>query len=193
LIVAKIDGYQPNVVLDNVEVQRANTIVSDAGGVILEGGTKTIKSWVLGRYYNRNDFDGNIWVGDMDPPKKDSSLLQNSDPRSTKGIPKGSNTRFFEREKPSYMRNSATDFLNVLDFEVRNDGTEANRNTKGINAALFQAASQNKILMFPAGIYKVDDTLFIPPNSRIVGALWSQIMAVGSNFQDDVKPRILAK
>ena len=62
-----------------------------------------------------------------------------------------------------------------------------------INRALETAADKNQIVIFPAGIYVVDDTITIPVNSRIVGALWSQIMAYGPRFSDLNQTKVLAK
>jgi hypothetical protein len=55
------------------------------------------------------------------------------------------------------------------------------------------SADHNKILVFPAGVYKVDNSIFIPPGARIVGTLWSQIMATGKAFSDPQNARVLMK
>jgi hypothetical protein len=73
------------------------------------------------------------------------------------------------------------------------NGKFAPANRKAIQNALNSAALQKKVLVFPAGIYPVDNTLVIPVGSRIAGALWSQIMAVGPAFGDASKPKVLAK
>lgn len=181
LIVANYHGYQATVVLDNVHLNgKIGTAVTDASEkVILEGGSKAIVSWGLGRRYTKDDMSGSIWVGDMAPPRKDPNLLEGN--------------RFFEKSKPQYHQAVAPDFLNVLDFGARNDGIYPNDNAKRINQALSEAAGKNKILVFPAGIYKVDNTLFIPPGSRLVGFLWSQIVAIGLAFGSDQELKVLAK
>jgi hypothetical protein len=48
-------------------------------------------------------------------------------------------------------------------------------------------------LVFPAGIYAFDDTIKIPANSRIVGILWPQLMAVGKKFEDVNDPHVFVQ
>jgi hypothetical protein len=48
-------------------------------------------------------------------------------------------------------------------------------------------------LVFPAGIYTIDDTLTISPGSKIVGILWPQLMAVGKAFKDKNDPRVFIR
>jgi hypothetical protein len=122
---------------------------------------------------------GIVAYGESSPSvKKPDSLLANG--------------KFFSRSKPSY---STGEVLNVLSFNARNDGdiTNAAGNTKAINEALQAAVLQRKVLIFPAGIYTVDDTIHIPVGSRVSGALWSQIMAVGRDFGKPNEPKVLAK
>jgi glucan 1,3-beta-glucosidase len=175
-------GYQATVVLDNVNLEgnvKATVLDSD-GKIILPGESKMIKSWALGRRYTDDYPNGVLMVGDLPPPTKDKSLLYGSD-------------RFFEQQKPQYFNKEQSDFLSVLWFGAKNDGVYPNSNTLSINKALEEAARLGKILVFPAGVYKVDDTLYIPPESKIVGVLWSQIMAVGKNFEDMTRPKALVK
>jgi hypothetical protein len=182
LIVKDMPGYQATVVLDNVRLEDdvEATVVDSNGKIILPGGSKIIKSWALGRRYTDDHPKGILAAGDLPPPRKDKSLLYGNDV-------------FFEKQKPQYFNKERTDFLSVLWFGAKNDGVYPNTNTKNINKALQDAARLGKILVFPAGIYKVDDTIHIPPGSKIVGALWSQIMAVGKNFENMAKPRALVR
>jgi hypothetical protein len=57
--------------------------------------------------------------------------------------------------------------------------------------ALFQVVADSSYIAFlDAGYYKVTDTIFIPPNTRIVGeGLASVIMGVGEKFSDPDHPR----
>ncbi|KAF2434278.1 pectin lyase-like protein [Tothia fuscella] len=181
LLVLNAKGYHANVVLDNVRVESSKVVVVDNLGIpYLEGGTKTIKSWALGYRFTEASPKGKFDSGDMEPPNKDRSLLD-------------ANSNFFSQDKPQYINYQQSDFINVLSYGVRNDGSYPNKNAKGINDALEQSAKQNKILVFPAGIYKVDDTIFIPPGSRLVGVLWSQIMAIGKAFENADQPKVLAR
>lgn len=70
---------------------------------------------------------------------------------------------------------------------VRTDNT---RDESGVlNSILQYAAGQGKIAYFPFGKYRVDDTLFVPVGSRIVGEAWATITGNGKNFQDSSHPR----
>jgi hypothetical protein len=66
-------------------------------------------------------------------------------------------------------------------------------NAAAIDRALATAASQNKVLLFPAGIHTVSHMLDIPVGSRITGTLWLQIMAVGAEFERVDEPHVLAR
>jgi glucan 1,3-beta-glucosidase len=137
--------------------------------------------WGMGHRYTDAAPNGENVTGELTPkPTKPKSLLTSSG-------------RFFEKSKPLYSNIDKAGLVNVLQFNVKNDGSNAAANTEGINNALRQAAQSKKVLVFPAGIYAVDNTINIPPGSRIVGVLWSQIMATGSAFGDPLTPKVLAK
>lgn len=183
IVGADIKGYQPNVVIDNVKIDNACKVaVSDSRGKqILPGGAQTIEFWAVGRRYNDDEPKGSLMMGYMQPPRKDKSLLY------------GKDFQYFENDKPQYSSLDASNFLNILDYGVPNDGTFLTNNAKKINAALWDSANQHKVLVFPAGTYKTEDTIFIPPGARLVGALWSQIMASGPTFSDVSRPKVLAR
>jgi glucan 1,3-beta-glucosidase len=155
-------------------------VIDSNGQILLPGGSTIVKSWGLGRRYTDDHPKGLLAVGNLKPPRKDSSLLMVKD-------------KFFWQAKPQYQDKPSLDFLSVLWFGVKNDGSNAGPNTQNINKALKEAARLRKVLVFPAGVYKVSDTIFVPPESKIVGALWSQIMADGKQFEDKDNPRILVK
>jgi hypothetical protein len=99
----------------------------------------------------------------------------------------------FERPKPQYENIGPKQYLNILDLGVRNDGTWVRGNAGAFNMALQVAKSLNQVLIIPAGVYLVEDTINIPVGSRIVGILWPQIMAFGSAFSDMSRPKVLAR
>jgi hypothetical protein len=183
IVAAGIPGYQPTVIIDNTRVEgNAKSIVSDKHGkVLLEGGAQKIESWGFGRRYTDSDPKGILMVGDFEAPDKDKSLLN------------GKEFKFFEKDKPNYSDIPSNQFINILEHGVKNDASYPNDNAKRINEILSHASIEAKIVVFPAGTYKVDDTIFIPPNTRIVGALWSQIMATGKRFSDPKKPKVFIK
>lgn len=65
--------------------------------------------------------------------------------------------------------------------------------TAGINKCLQQYSGQDVIIFFPQGSYVVTDTVTIPRGSKIVGEVWSQIMATGAKFQDMKNPHVMVK
>jgi glucan 1,3-beta-glucosidase len=183
LQVQKKKGVRPGVLLDNVETSTAKVVVKELGGKSSLR-SQFSSSWVTGWVYaDQLPANGTDSLGSsiIPVPNKPKILLKEG--------------KFFTRSKPQYAQLSKDSFLNVLDFGARNDGNRllARENTARINRALSTAASQSKVLLFPAGVYPVDRTLNIPINSRITGALWSQIMAVGPYFSRVDQPEVLAK
>lgn len=177
-------GYSPSIVLDNliIEGYQTDSVVSDIDGrSFLNGGPQKVESWAMGKRYDWDNKNGRMVRGRMDPPQKDKSLLF------------GNDWKWFEQQKPQYFNIDPDQFLNVLDYGIRNDGTYQPNTAIDINRALEQSAREKKVLVFPAGVYKVPDTLFVPPGARMVGVLWSQIMAVGSKFNDSSDPKVLTK
>jgi glucan 1,3-beta-glucosidase len=178
------DKLRPAITIDNIRCFMSPRVVQEWGGETLlnsEAGAN-IAQWSLGWQFTDNMKTGSMVYGaNSQLPTKPKSLA-----------PDGLGY-FFEREKPQYDGYAKSEFLSVLDFGVRNDGTSGDINTGAINAALQAASAQNKTLVFPAGIYLVDDTINIPARCRMVGVLWSQIMATGPAFSDPSKPKVLAR
>jgi hypothetical protein len=170
--------FRPALLVENIAVSGVGTIVQEDGGKILLA-SPVSGPWTSGHRIADGMPEGMSGAGEVKPgPRKPSNLL--------------SNGKFFGRSKPSYVGEAV---INVLAFGAKNDGNvgSAAGNRKAIQDALNSAAAQKKVLLFPAGIYAVDDTLEIPIGSRLTGALWSQIMAVGQAFSDPSRPKILAK
>jgi hypothetical protein len=179
-----VDNLRPGVIIDNIRVVGSSKVVQETGGQTLlsadiEG---HIPQWSLGWSFTDEMKTGSVVFGQVSPaPTKPKILTANS------------YEHFFEREKPQYDGLSKSDFISVLDFGVRNDGTAGDTNPGMINTALQAVSSQNKILVFPAGIYLIEDTINIPSRCKIVGALWSQIMATGPAFSDPGHPKVVAR
>jgi glucan 1,3-beta-glucosidase len=175
------DKFRPAIFIDNLKGSGVkSTVKEDEGASLLTGGN--VDQWGLGWRFTDEYPNGIATYGPVSPsPKKPATLLTSGN--------------FFERSKPQYSDRSKGDYLNVLHFGAKNEGksASASENTKSINNAMRAAAGTGKVLLFPAGIYPVDDTIHIPAGTRIQGALWSQIMAVGSAFGDPEKPKVLAQ
>jgi glucan 1,3-beta-glucosidase len=126
----------------------------------------------MGRRYTTFSDNGTTVQADVTPaPSKPAILLD-----STGAI--------YSQSKPQYETYEASSFINVKSKGVANDGT--GDQSGAINNIL--ASAGDSIVFFPAGIYQVMGTVFVPVGSRIVGEGWSQIMATGSYWQDSLNP-----
>jgi hypothetical protein len=95
------------------------------------------------------------------------------------------------RSRPQYETLSASQFLVATAEGCRNDGT--GDQTGAINAFLRKAAGSGQVAYFPAGIYQVGGTVFVPTGTRMQGASWSQIQASGAYFADMARPQVVVR
>jgi hypothetical protein len=65
--------------------------------------------------------------------------------------------------------------------------------TLNIQSTLNNFIGQDVIIFIPAGTYIVTDTIVIPKGTKIVGEVWSQIMAQGPKFGDMNNPHVMAQ
>ncbi|EEP79928.1 hypothetical protein UREG_04770 [Uncinocarpus reesii 1704] len=73
-------------------------------------------------------------------------------------------------------------------FGAKGDGETDD--TAVLNGILSRAANMSSVVFFPFGVYVIKNTLQVPVGSRIVGQAWSQIMATGPKFADDLNPKV---
>ncbi|KAK6343403.1 hypothetical protein TWF730_010992 [Orbilia blumenaviensis] len=182
-IVTRSGGMAPQIVLDNLLVDRStrDIVYGSNGETILAGSPSgapiTIRSWASGRRYTTTNGKGAVVTGLVDPaPSKPAVLLD------TRG-------KWFTRTKPQYENLRASDVLVATENGVKNDGT--GDQTLAINRLL--AGASGKLVFFPAGIYQVSGTVYVPVGTRMVGAAWSQIMATGSYFEDENNPKVMVQ
>ncbi|KAK7413340.1 hypothetical protein QQX98_007783 [Neonectria punicea] len=98
------------------------------------------------------------------------------------------NTKYYEKSKPQYEQVSSQYFTSARANGVAGDASRDD--TQALNRLFKYTAANGLIAYLDAGIYIVTDTIFIPPNARIVGeAQASIIMATGPKFQDMRNPR----
>ncbi|KAF2016582.1 glycoside hydrolase family 55 protein [Aaosphaeria arxii CBS 175.79] len=168
-----------SVYLENVELENVASAVLGVNGTVLAGssGAIVIPAWADGHRYLPN---GPSEVrGTIDPSKRPGSLLD-------------AEGKYFEKSKPQYGEVPLDQFLSVRDLGAKGDGTTDD--TEALNAAVLQAERSKKILFIDAGYYRVTDTIYIPPGSRIVGeALASVIFAASPSFNDIENPRAVVK
>lgn len=98
---------------------------------------------------------------------------------------------FFTRRRPKYYDVGMAQIIDVKVLGAKGDGVTDDGPV--LNAILQNAANLSSIVFFPFGVYMIKDTLNVPVGSRIVGQAWSQIMATGSKFQDEINPRVAVK
>jgi glucan 1,3-beta-glucosidase len=86
--------------------------------------------------------------------------------------------------------NQVINVKNVAEHPVAGDGYTDD--TASLQAILNDLAD-NHVAFFPYGIYLLTDTLFIPPQSRLYGEAWPQLMAHGAKFNDAQNPRVMVR
>jgi hypothetical protein len=82
-------------------------------------------------------------------------------------------------------------FLVATQNNVKNDGT--GDQTSAINSFLLKAKAAGQVAYFPAGIYQVGGTVFMPTGSRVQGSSWSQIQGAGFYFSDMNNPQVMVQ
>ena len=183
IITARTDNSEPaaagSVYLENVELANVGTAVAGPNTTYLAGttGSTVIAAWADGhRYLPKGPQNAR---GPIAPSTRPATLLDASG-------------KFYERSKPQYGEVSLAQFLSARDLGAKGDGVTDD--TTALNAAIIQAAKEKKVLYVDAGFYKVTNTIYIPPGSKIVGeALASVILSSGSFFNDISSPQPVVK
>lgn len=154
---------QGSIVIDNLKVKSVGSIVQNYinNKVILPGTESlvTVATWAQGNVYLGID-DGRYMQRTLSTPYKPPVMLDQGG-------------RFFTRSRPVYQGWSVSDIVNVKDRGAKGDGRSDD--TAILNSALLENAKAGKITYFPHGYYVVTDTIYVPPNSRIMGEVWSNI------------------
>lgn len=165
----------PNIVLDNTVFSNVVTPVLETSGTILLSGSSDL--WATGKRYNGSA--GSVQTGGVTAPTRAKSLVDSS------GF-------FYVRSRPQYETTSSGSFLvATTDGGCKNDGTGDQASC--LNSFLQKAASGGKIAYFPAGIYTVGSTVFIPTGSVVQGSSWSQIQGAGFYFSDIHNPEVMVQ
>ncbi|KAK5128904.1 hypothetical protein LTR85_000237 [Meristemomyces frigidus] len=163
-------------VLDNVDMTGATEAVVGVNNNTILAGGKTITSWASGNVYD-NSATKDVTQGAITSPTKASSLLDG-------------NKNIFGRSKPQYETASSDDFLHSMAEGLVGNGVTDD--TLKMQAFLIKASSLGKIAYFDHGVYLVTSTIHVPVNgssgSRIVGEVWSTILAQGFNNTANPQP-----
>ena len=156
-----------NVVFTNVPVAvKGPTSTSLAGST----GTTTIAGWVQGNVYSPTG--PNKALSPVSSFVRPASLLN------------GKN--YYTRSKPQYETILSAQFSSVRAAGAKGDGVTDD--TAAIQAIINSATSAGKIVYFDYGVYKVTNSITIPPGAKIVGESYPIIMASGSFFSNINNP-----
>jgi len=110
------------VMLENVRFDNVGKAVADTSGkTLLDGGSKRVESWATGPIYSptRQFSSGS----DSPKYKREISLLD------TKGGVEGA--PYFERPKPQYEGNSASDFVHLKDLGAKGEVLNSDSGSSG--------------------------------------------------------------
>lgn len=170
------NGYMENVARGVANDVLGNTLLEGSSGVTL------IDSWGFGLMA---DASGNAtFSGATEIPTmtRNSSLIDTS---TTSSMPQ---SKFFTRRRPQYNNIGLTQIFDVTQYGAVGDGQTDN--TAVLNSILAIAVNMSSVVYIPFGVYKITDTVQIPVGSRIIGQVWSQIMATGPKFEIESNPRV---
>jgi len=162
-----------SLVLENIDLRNVPVAVQGPSGTLLGGssGSTTIPAWGTGNAY--------IPTG---PRKISGPITPNPRPATLL-----SGSRYYTRSKPQYESEPRSSFLSVRSFGARGDA--ATDDTAALQAAIDSSVASNKILFFDYGLYRVTNTIRIPPGARIVGESYPVILSAGAYFNDINNPK----
>ena len=116
--------------------------------------------------------------GTYDPPVKPRGLL-------------GDSGKLFDRAKPGYTDFTTAQFVSAKDHGCVGDGVADD--TVCIQN-LFNSVTWNQVAYVDNGAYVVTQSIFIPPNIRIMGEGWPKIMIKSTGLWDDPRnPAVVFK
>jgi glucan 1,3-beta-glucosidase len=166
-----------NLILNNVDMTQgvAHPVQNNLGKDLLQTTGTVVASWATGDGY---DYDGSSPLkvqrssGDIKDFHKAASLLD----------PSG---KIFGRSKPQYEDVPAAQFKSAKSFNCKGDGVTDD--TQCIQDFL-NSITAGQIAYFDHGAYIVSATIKVPKNIKIVGEIWSLLVATGPSFSDPKKP-----
>lgn len=143
----------------------------------MESGT----TWIRGHVYTNGSAAGaapqNHALGQVFTTSRPANLL-------------ASNGSYFTVTPPTYADFDVSRVVNVKSVPAHPvKGDAVTNDLASLQAIINAAAAANQLVFFPHGIYLLNDTLTIPPNSRLVGEAWTELSATGNNFKDAANPR----
>jgi glucan 1,3-beta-glucosidase len=160
-----------SVILENLVLENVPVAVKGPSGTLLAGGDTTIKAWGTGHEYTPSGpkrFEAEFPANDRPVPLLD-----------------GSNYRTIS--KPQYADLSVNDIVTARSAGAVGDGKTDD--TSALQKGIDSAAQSGKLFWLDYGIYKVTDTITVPPGAKIAGEGFPTIMSAGSKFTSQDSPR----
>ncbi|KAH7346426.1 pectate lyase superfamily protein-domain-containing protein, partial [Rhexocercosporidium sp. MPI-PUGE-AT-0058] len=162
--------------IDNFNFGSGVTAVKSSkdGSALLSGSIAPGSTWVIGNANPQNFQSGKVYQ-----INRPTALL--------------SGGKYYTKKQPQYENYDVSQFINVKSasgYTVYGDNQHDD--SDAINAIL-TANAGCKIVYFPQGIYKVTQTIYVPPGSRIIGDVFSVITGIGANFYNAGSPQPIAQ
>jgi glucan 1,3-beta-glucosidase len=164
-----------NLILENIELHKVGVAVQGSSGTLLRGTgrNKNIRAWAQGHEYV--------------PDSQSRNLQQLAKPFDRPDSLTTKEGKFYTRSKPQYKDVPLDKFVSVRDAGATGDGETDD--TLALTQVIQSAAEKDQILYIDAGTYKVTSTIYIPPNSKIVGEVYPVIMGYGAYFSQPDSPK----
>ncbi|KAF3930728.1 hypothetical protein ABW19_dt0209580 [Dactylella cylindrospora] len=173
-------------ILQNIKISGVGTTVEGWNNDEIFGGNDpgynvTIPFWGHGRGYSDK-----YQTGD------DINVVVDETRDSVPDALKDSSGKILERPRPLYRHIPSHRFISVKANGAIGDG-EAD-DTASIQEIIsahgnVEAGEEKNIIFFDYGVYRVSNTIYVPPNTYLVGEMWSVIMSSGSKFGDASNPQ----
>lgn len=164
------------IVIENLTGDGQHPIAVTSDGTTVLDAQSQVDTWIHG-----NDIPGTYETSESPRTTRPGALLDGSG-------------RYFIRKQPDYANYPAGQVVNVKNvpgYPVKGDGVTDD--STNLNAILRDNAANCRVTYFPYGVYIVRDTIFVPPNSRIVGEAWAVLSGAGTAFSDAYNPRAVVK
>jgi glucan 1,3-beta-glucosidase len=158
-----------SLILENIQLSNVPVAVQDTTGIVLAGstGSMTISGWGQGHEYTPNG--RTVFQGHITPATRPSPLLA------------AGSANYYTKTKPQYETYPVSSFMTARSFGAAGDGVHDD--TLALQLAIDSAALFGRVLFVDYGVYKVSNTLRVPPGSRIVGESYAVIMASGGPWR----------
>ncbi|KAF5486932.1 Glucan endo-1,3-beta-glucosidase [Colletotrichum siamense] len=172
----KSTGYGENsLIIDNFQVTGATAVKSsDDGSTLRSGSVPFGQTWVMG-YVNSN----NLQKGTTYSIDRPNALL--------------SGDKYFTAPLPQYEKYALDQFISLKgDPSLPVYGDNSHDDGSNINAIL-QKYKNCKIIFVPQGVYLTQQTIYVPPGTRLVGETLSIFNGNGSRFWNPDDPQPILK